>query len=387
MRHIGVKPSHQLWEAVLIRKINFVALIAFVNVTSAFFVFPLFNVHEFQPIWIAAMILSPLVILTNLRFGYIAASYLFFVIGILVIGYMGIKLGPNSYSLLFFFPLTLGVVQLLGRRETFGHMLVNLAMYMVGMLFVAWCYYYGKYQLEFPSTTLLNLKIFNILVSSFTSLAFIAQITFENNMQEKVIRDMLREKDVLMAEVFHRVKNNMNIVTSLLNLKKNNSDSEEVKLALEECRSRVFSMALVHQKIFNTNNISGLNFSEYAKDLVREIGFSMGVDGADSIHVNAEDMELPINYAIPCGLILNELVTNSYKHARVPGKPMNIEIELKHVSGKRLMKVQDNGPGALQGDFEKPGSLGVDLIRSLCEQIDGEYTFGNEGGLRFEVKF
>lgn len=387
IRNLGVKPSHQLWEAVLTRKINFVALIAFVNVTSAFFIFPLLGVNEFQSLWFVTILLSPAVILTNSRFGYVAGSYLFFVIGVIVIGYMGIKLGPDSYAILFFFPLTLSVVQLLGRRETFLHMLVNLGMYLAGMLFVGWCYYNGKYQIQLAQDSLLSIRIFNIIVSAFTSLAFITQITFENNKQEATIRDMLHEKDVLMAEVFHRVKNNMNIVTSLLNLKKNNSDSEEVRVALEECRSRVFSMALVHQKIFNTNNISGLNFGEYAKDLVDEIGFAMGVNGNDSIKVSAEEMDLPINYAIPCGLILNELVTNSYKHARVPGMPLQIEVDLKVESGKRVLTVKDNGPGVHGNDLDKAGSLGVDLIRSLCQQIDGAYSFGNAEGLRFEVRF
>lgn len=387
IRNLGIKPSHQLWEAFLIRKINFLALVAFVNVTSAFFIFPLFNVIEFQPIWVVAMVLAPLVILINIRLGYIASSYLFFMIGVLVIGYLGIKLGPDSYSVLFFFPLTLSIVQLLGRKETFVHMIVNLGIYLVGMIFVGWCYYHGKYQIEFPVASLLNIKIFNIVVSALTSLAFITQITFENNKQEATIRQVLNEKDILMAEVFHRVKNNMNIVTSLLNLKKNNSDSEEVKLALEECRSRVFSMALVHQKIFGTSNVSGLNFGAYAKDLVEEIGNSVGVNGNDSIKVSADEIELPINYAIPCGLILNELVTNSYKHARVPGKPLCIEVELKIDAGQRIIIVKDNGPGAQQSDFEKPGSLGVDLLSSLCQQIDGTYSFENADGLKFEVRF
>jgi two-component sensor histidine kinase len=198
---------------------------------------------------------------------------------------------------------------------------------------------------------------------------------------------MVKEKDVLVAEVFHRVKNNMNIVTSLLNLKKNSSDSDEVRDALQDCRNRVFSMALVHKRIFQKNDVSSLDFGEYVHDLADEIIASLGLDEDDSISVASDEMELPISQAIPCGLIVNEVITNSCKHARIPGQPLKIKVELKSEGGKNVIRISDNGPGADENSLQRTGSLGIDLIKSLCQQIDSNYRFEKKDGMLFEMSF
>lgn len=387
LRQLGIKPSHQIWEAFLIRKINFISAVAFFNVTIAWLVFPLFGITEFQTLLLVCAVLAPLVFFVNVRFGYVAGAYGFFLVGLGMVLTMAIRLGSDSYSPLFLFPITLSIVQLLGRRETFVHMIVILILYMVGILFMTWSYRNGYYAIGLSGDTLRAVQMFNIIFSSFTGITFIIQITIENNRQEKMIRDMLKEKDVLVAEVFHRVKNNMNIVTSLLNLKQHNSGSPEVRDALQDCRNRVFSMALVHEKIFQTNAVSRLDFGEYAHDLADEISESLALSGDDLISVSADEMELPLNFAIPCGLILNELVTNSCKHARVKGQPLKIQISIRTENGKRSVHVQDNGPGATEQELDKPGSLGVDLIRSLCQQIDAEYRFEQKNGMHFYMQF
>lgn len=387
LRSLGIRPEHQVWEVFLIRKINFVSLIAFINVTSAYLLFPAFGLDALQPVLLPSMGLALLVIVINSTWGYVPGSYFYFLIGLLLITYMTVRLGSDSYFLLFFFPITLTVIQLLGRKETVLHMSVILAIYFTGILFSAYCYLNDLYRIQMDTELLGKIRLFNIVVSALTALFFITQITIENNRQEQLIRDMLKEKDVMMAEIFHRVKNNMNIVTSLLNLKKNNSDSVEVSEALEDCRNRVFSMALVHDKIFNRNNIAGLNFGEYTRDLVETIGKSMGLDKEDKIHVEAMDIELPLSQAIPCGLILNELVTNSCKHARVPGRQLNVHILLTKENGQCNILYNDNGPGMKEGDTSKHGSLGVELIHTLCEQVDGKCSFLNKDGLQFNLSF
>lgn len=387
IRHLGIKPDHQIWEAFLIRKINFISAIAFLNVSTAWFVFPLLGITEFQSLLLLCAFLAPAVFFVNVRFGYVAGAYGFFLIGLGMVLSMAIRLGADSYAPLFLFPITLSIVQLLGRKETFLHMIIILIAYMLGIGYMTWAYRNGYFQIGLSNETLQSIRIFNILFSSFTGIIFIIQITIENNRQEKMIRDMLREKDVLVAEVFHRVKNNMNIVTSLLNLKQHNSESPEVRDALQDCRSRVFSMALVHEKIFQSNQVSRLDFGEYAHDLADEISESLGLTGDDLISVSADEMELPLNFAIPCGLILNELVTNSCKHARVKGQPLQIQISIRNENGKRSIHVQDNGPGATEKELDKSGSLGVDLIRSLCQQIDAEYRFEQKNGMHFYMVF
>jgi two-component sensor histidine kinase len=301
--------------------------------------------------------------------------------------YFPIKLGMESYFLFFFFPISFSVVQLLGRKETMVHMIIIFSALLFVAALVAYSYTNDFYALDISPEIMKKLRTFNIILSAFTALAFIIQITIENQKQERLIKEMLHEKDILMAEIFHRVKNNMNIVTSLLNLKKNSSDSEDVKEALEECRNRVFSMALVHEKIFKRKNIGGLNFGEYAEDLIREIEKSFGEKQSKEIQMNSTELELPLQYAIPCGLILNELVTNSYKHARMDGKNLEIRINLSEVNGKRSIIVTDNGPGLKEEDFTKSESLGLELVRSLSEQMNGEYHFENKDGMHFHLQF
>jgi two-component sensor histidine kinase len=252
---------------------------------------------------------------------------------------------------------------------------------------MAWCFYHDRYRVEFPEEVIARVRVFDIVLSAFTGVVFIILITIENNRQEKMIRAMLREKDVLVAEVFHRVKNNMNIVTSLLSLRSHISSSEEVKEALEDCRNRVFSMALVHEKIFHSNEVSRLDFGEYAHDLADEISMSLGLSGEDMISVRSDEMELPLKYAIPCGLILNELVTNSCKHGRIGDRPLHISIGIHAEGEKRVIEVQDNGPGASEQQMQREGSLGLDLIRSLCQQIEAEYRFSSRNGLHFQMRF
>ena len=105
------------------------------------------------------------------------------------------------------------------------------------------------------------------------------------------------------------------------------------------------------------------------------------------ITVRSDEMELPLNFAIPCGLILNELVTNSCKHGRVGDRPLHISIGIQSEGGKRVIEVQDNGPGASEQQMQREGSLGLDLIRSLCQQIDAEFQFSSRDGLHFQMKF
>lgn len=387
IRNLGIKPHHQIWEAFLIRKLNFICLIAFINMSAAFISFPLFGITHFQKFLLFAMVAAPTVAAVNIRFGYIAGTYGFFLMGVTVITYFAALLGIESYSILYLFPIIITLIQILGRRETMVHLVVLIIIYFAATVVLSVFYYRGIYQLTIEKDVLNNIRAFNILVSALTTVLFIAQVTAENARQEQMIRNMIKEKDVLVAEVFHRVKNNMNIVTSLLNLKKNNSDSDEVRDALQDCRNRVFSMALVHERIFQSNDVSSLDFGEYAHDLADELFTSLGLTDEDSISVKAVEMEIPLNQAIPCGLIVNEIVTNSCKHARVPGRPLQVSVQLLIENGKKIIRIQDNGPGAEQAALQRNGSLGIDLIKSLCQQIDAKYRFEKKDGLFFEMIF
>jgi len=178
----------------------------------------------------------------------------------------------------------------------------------------------------------------------------------------------------------------MNIVTSLLNLKKNASDSEVVKQALEECKNRVYSMALVHQNIYKINNFTDLDMKDYIHDLVDELIDSNGNSADTEVAIKCDEISMDIAKSVPFGLILNELITNSFKYARLKDIKLRIEILVKLIDERISLKYSDNGPG-LNNEVKKNNTLGIELIKSLSEQVDGEFGFVNDNGLVFNLEF
>lgn len=384
----GIKPNYEISQVFLTRKITLIICLAFFNLL--FFQLIYRGILHFTSISnfiLGCQLLLLLFLLLTIKKHFLWGVYGFFLIAISIITFLSVHLGLESQSQLFYFPIIINIIHLLNRKAFRLHLALILAFFMSGLILIIIYYANNSFIIQVTTENLSLIRLFNILMSSFATLLFLLMITYQNQKQEEQINEMLKEKDVLMAEIFHRVKNNMNIITSLINLKKNNSLSEETIDALEECRNRVFSMALVHEKIFKRKNISNLKFDEYARDLITEIRKSIGESDNDTIVLKATEMEMNINNAIPCGLILNELITNSYKHARTPGKKLQIVVELEKSGGKNKIIVSDNGPGLPNNAREKTGSLGIELIQSLCNQIDGQCQFINDNGLKFIITF
>ncbi|MBP7808415.1 MAG: sensor histidine kinase [Bacteroidia bacterium] len=385
--NIGIKQEYQPWEIFLTRKLNFITLIAIFNMSMALIFFILMGYEQFVVHCVWPLLAAPIVILLNRFKNYVWSAYAFNIIGFVFFFFINLAEGIHSYASVFYFPVIISLVQLLGRRETIKHLIIIGVLGFISIVLIAFgLKYQWMPQLVNPETEV-NLAVFNIILGMFTAITFIVAVVKESLSQERLIKSMLTEKEILLAEVFHRVKNNMNIVTSLLNLKKNSSDSFEVREALEECRSRVYSMALVHQKVFNNKNVVSLNFKEYANDLVNDIINSLNGTKSVKTKLEMDDVFLELSNAIPCGLILNELITNSYKYAGQNGKPIEIEITLKSIGENVELQVRDNGPGIEKGGQNKPNSLGIELIKSLADQISAESSFTNQNGLVFNMKF
>jgi len=334
-----------------------------------------------------SLIILPFLILLNKYKNYIWAAYGFYFIGFSLLASMCLKIGMDSYIILFYFPMMISMIQLLGRRETLKHLII-ISLFCFATIIVIVIGYNGNlYYFESSQGTFKDIKLFNIVLSFMSALAFNISLVLESIGQENLIKKMLKEKEVLLAEVFHRVKNNMNIVTSLLNLKKEISDSQEVKDALEDCRNRVFSMALVHQTIFNNNSIVELDFKAYIESLTSEIKNSLGSNKSVDIHLDTEMLMLDLSNAIPCGLILNELITNSFKYANNESNTLVIQIKLRCNNNTVELEVRDNGQGLSEDCQKNMHSLGMELINSLSEQVDGTHHFKNDNGLVFNLSF
>ncbi len=213
-------------------------------------------------------------------------------------------------------------------------------------------------------------------------------ITAGKNMQNQ-IEASLKEKDVLLKEIHHRVKNNLQIIISLLNLQTDYIKDETTLKAVKDGQSRVRSMALVHEKFYQSDQVSEIAFKEYLEKLCQFIYQSYG-DKTDRIKVQVEGdpVGLDMDTAMPCGLLVNEIVSNAYKYA-FPGQLTGrILIELKRQNGKVTLSVNDNGAG-FPDDFEieQSESLGMQLIQALTNQLDGELKVKRENGTTFEVSF
>jgi len=192
----------------------------------------------------------------------------------------------------------------------------------------------------------------------------------------------------LLAELHHRVKNNLAVIVSFLNLKMNASINEEARTILMESRNHVNSIALIHNRLYRTDDLAEINFTGYLEDLLKEIQQSYP-ELAKTVRVmhTIDDIKLDLVRAVPCALILNELLTNCYKHAFKNRKKGNIQINFRvEYDGKMTLQVLDDGSG-LSDDYDKQNSLGISIINGLSEQLNGECRFYNNNGTCFSLVF
>ncbi len=201
-----------------------------------------------------------------------------------------------------------------------------------------------------------------------------ADIT-ELKVSSQKISDTLREKDVLLKEIHHRVKNNLQIISSLLSLQANTLKNTEITSILSESRNRVKTMALIHEKLYQSSDLTRIEIRSYLKNLVQQIFAGSSADIRQiSYEVRSDNVFMSIDDAVPCGLIINELVSNSIKHAFNDGRKGRIIVEfLLLPNGKRSLAVADDGEGIPHNfDIDKTDSLGMKLVSSLSKQIGGE---------------
>lgn len=207
---------------------------------------------------------------------------------------------------------------------------------------------------------------------------------------EERMKSSLREKEVLLREVHHRVKNNLQVVSSLLNLQARGAPDEYVRRGFEESRNRVQSMALIHEQLYESRDLSNVNFPEYIQQLCSRLFRSYQVQKTRvKLRTEVGDVRLGVDLAVPCGLIVNELISNSLKYAFPAQRSGTIAVEIKHMQDESiLLRVADDGVG-LPPDvgFWNTKTLGLRLVRTLVRQIDGEIELGGPPGAEFRIRF
>jgi PAS domain S-box-containing protein len=215
----------------------------------------------------------------------------------------------------------------------------------------------------------------------------------ERRLGEERLKSLLHEKEILLKEIHHRVKNNFQIVASLLNLQSENIGDSAAAGVLMEGRNRVQTMSMIHEKLYKSESLAGIPFNDYIQDLVRGLFSAYGADpSAITFRVDAKNVQLGVDTAIPCGLIINELVSNCFKYAfpERHGENGRIEIVMRRdESGKVMLSVSDNGIG-LPGDMELKTikTLGLQLVTLLAEQqLRGSLTLERDHGTKITIEF
>ena len=205
--------------------------------------------------------------------------------------------------------------------------------------------------------------------------------------QEKLQKSLM-EKEALLGEIHHRVKNNLTVVYSLLELQAIQEKNADIAFAYRESQSRIKAMALVHEMLYKSHSFEAIELFAYLKNLAEHLQHLLSVNKIVDLKFEGEPVELPISKAVTCGLFANEILTNSYKYAFPVVEHPEIRIRLEEVNEIVEMEISDNGPG-LSADFEegKNASLGFKLMRTFASQLKGELEITSDNGLKYLLKF
>jgi len=217
----------------------------------------------------------------------------------------------------------------------------------------------------------------------------IEKMNAEISAKNATIKESLSEKEMLLKEIHHRVKNNLQIISGILELQNLNVSDETAKIILKEGQARIQSIALIHKTLYQSENFSKVPFQNYLTELLQAIQATYGNNQSKiEVNINANNIELGINTAIPLSLIINEIVTNCFKHAFIGKENGNITIELSKQSDYFQLIVADDGNG-LPADFNinRLHSVGFDLIKGLTKQLEGNFNFESENGTKITIHF
>ncbi|MEA5604529.1 PAS domain-containing protein [Nostoc sp. UHCC 0252] len=223
-----------------------------------------------------------------------------------------------------------------------------------------------------------------------TVLVAVQQDITEHKQAEEKIKASLKEKEVLLKEIHHRVKNNLGIVSSLLQMQCRRTQDPVVTAILRDSQNRIASIALVHEKLYRSEDLSDIDFAQYIPDLTTHLFDSYNVSSSQiQLNIQVDDASLDIETAIPCGLIINELVSNALKYAFVGNRGGKIEVKFYQESESTLtLIIRDNGIGLPENfDSRKAKTLGITLVQGLVKQLRGKLEIESHQGTQFKITF
>lgn len=233
----------------------------------------------------------------------------------------------------------------------------------------------------------IQIELENIVIEKERAQQKLRKLLDEKEIIQSHLESSLREKETLIREIHHRVKNNLQIISSLLSLQRGYVEDEYSLDLLHEAQTRVKSMALVHEKLYRSEELSHINMQHYVDSLTRDLLATYNQQGVD-LNLDLDEVQINIETAIPLGLIINELVSNSLKYAFKGVDDGKIDLSLKEYTEGYQLIVKDNGAGLPPAlDLDNPKTLGLQLVQSLVGQLDGKLEVFNADGVSFKITF
>ena len=225
---------------------------------------------------------------------------------------------------------------------------------------------------------------FVFVVLSFLLLRLFGKV----KMQNQLINTSIEEKNILLKEIHHRVKNNLQLVSSLLTLQSREIKDEKAIEAINEGKSRVRSMALIHQDLYSRESLTGIGMKKYLENLSQELFSTYQLEHQDiQLNLNIDDVYLDVDTIVPIGLIINELITNALKYAFEGKEAGVLTISFTERNNVLVLDVEDDGKGMLEDGFNSPNSFGNKLITTLTEQLDGTIKIDGSNGTHVHLEF
>lgn len=211
----------------------------------------------------------------------------------------------------------------------------------------------------------------------------------EQKLKNKLLTQALKEKEILLKEVHHRVKNNMQVISSILNLQSSYVKDSYALSLLKDCQNRIKSMAFIHESLYQNKNLTEVNFAEYISSLTKNLVHSYSTEIKNiKLLLNLKNVYLNLDASISCGLILNELISNSLKYAFPNNKAGIIFVNLSVKDKLVNIEIGDNGIGINENlDIKKTPTLGLQLVNTLVEQINGKIKVERKNGTKFNIEF
>lgn len=383
----GVLPEHDVFQVRLIRAVNVLGGNAIMCILlAAFYGFFIQN-NDASLYTLISLPFFILVLYLNKTQRNLLAIAILFSVSAILLGIFSIRVGEESYLHSLYVLNIIGLSLLYRQQHAKMYFYISISVTLLCILIVL-ISFLNNWFVDFRDASVNPIEerkvYYAILI--ICSVVFSIVVVSSHKQQQRAMNAALEEQKVLLAEVNHRVKNNLAIIISLLNMQRNISDNEETKESLLDIHDRVMSMALVHEKMYKNKNKNTIELESYITDLVSEIRNSIDINRNIDYTIDIEPLNLEVTTVIPLGLILNELITNAMKHAFKDNKTPKILISVKRIHEINFeLIVHDNGVGATTEVLKGKNGLGVDLIQSLCEQIEGKCTFEVQNGLVFKL--